>query len=127
MDAISFVLGLDAKKLRGTSLSDLVHDDGSGGARPVDCSVRMIFMDGTGQEHVFTRSVVQETNSNGSISWKSGYSYDGKTTKKAYETALGEVGVSVTIPNCLVFQVRIQNQPSPFLLLKRILLVPVRP
>lgn len=107
MDAISFVLGLDAKKLRGTSLSDLVHDDGTGGARPIDCFVRMIFIDGTGQEHVFTRSVVPKKNSDGTVSWKSAYSYDGNTTQKAYEAALGEVGVSVTVPNCLVFQVRL--------------------
>ena len=105
MDAVSFVLGLDAKKLRGTSLGDLVYDDGQNGPKPEECFVRMTFVDATGEDHIFTRFVRKHLQKDGAISWKSEYSYRGKKDQKSYEAGLSSLGVSIAIPNCLVFQV----------------------
>jgi chromosome segregation ATPase len=105
MDAISFVLGLDAKKLRGSSLADMVYDDGKDGPKPNECFVRMVFIDSDAQEHIFTRHVRKKRSNEGVISWKSSYSYDGANDQKSYEAGLGKLGVSINIPNCLVFQV----------------------
>jgi structural maintenance of chromosome 1 len=109
MDAVSFVLGLDAKKLRGTSLGDLVYDDGQNGPKPEECFVRMTFVDATGEDHIFTRFVRKHLQKDGAISWKSEYSYRGKKDQKSYEAGLSNLGVSIAIPNCLVFQGEVES------------------
>lgn len=113
MDALSFVLGIDAKKLRSTSIGDLVYDDGRDSPKPDDCFVRLTFIDKEAVEHVFTRYIKKKKHGDGSVSYRYAYSYNGATDQKSYEAGLESLGVSVTIPNCLVFQVRI----SPLFLL----------
>lgn len=103
MDAISFVLGVDTKTLRGDSLGDLVHDDPGSDKKKMVCYVRMVFTKGDRQLE-FKRSIVPKPEY--ATGWGTVYEHDGKKTKEAYEVGLGRLNIQVQKPNYLVFQVR---------------------
>lgn len=106
MDAISFVLGLDSKKLRSAKLEDLVNEEAKNVRKPVLAFVSMFFVDIDGQEHVFTRSLRSKNDDPESSNYEEAFRYNNEVGKKGYINALKTIGVSVDVPNCLVFQVR---------------------
>lgn len=114
MDAISFVLGLDAKRLRATKLDELVNGEAHKSSKLHAASVTMYFIDNSGDddvEHVFTRSLVSKKGVTNEKTYSDTYSCQMQgeeiaSGKKAYIAALEQIGITVDIPNCLVFQVR---------------------
>lgn len=104
MDAISFVLGLSARALRGEKLADLVWTGGAGAAAKT-ASVALHYVvdagevDGfdEGDELVFSRHI--------SASGSSSYRVNGEdVTAEAYAEALESINVSIKKQNFLVFQ-----------------------
>lgn len=96
MDAISFVLGVKATTLRGKKVKDLLYK--SGGKSQNSGYVSMHFVTKAGRNIVFTRLI----KSGG----ESEFQIDGKTkTREEYDRNLGDLGVLVSVKNCLVFQV----------------------
>lgn len=106
MDAISYVLGLETKKLRGAKLADLIHEQGQDMPKLSSAFVRMVFIDASQEEHVFTRSISTK-GSAGNLAET--YDYNGESGKEVYRKGLKTIGVTVDVPNCLVFQVRPSN------------------
>jgi structural maintenance of chromosome 1 len=100
MDAISFVLGLKAKDLRGSSAKDLVNSqamaDGGSGKGGVSLYYRMP----DGSEKSFARH----------ISPAGAYEYrvdDHHVRYEQYKSQLQSLGVLVDTQNFLVFQARL--------------------
>lgn len=106
MDAISFVLGLDVKKLRGDSLGDLVNEAARKEREDVESFVRLVFVTGDGQRLQFKRSIVFVNSPTKGKTWKSAFEFDGEAGRAHYEAGLGRIGISAQHPNYLVFQVR---------------------
>lgn len=113
MDAISFVLGLDAKKLRAGKLDDLVNEEVLKHNKEVkkmeqaqEASVALFFVDNSGEDHVFTRSLRLRVDVAGNRTYADTYRYNNHHDKKEYIKGLRSIGVTVDVPNCLVFQVR---------------------
>lgn len=106
MDAISFVVGLKARHLRGAELKDLIHrtEDGSSGDSAFVELVYVVQDDNLdahndGDELHFRRSITQDG--------KSVYSVNGKAMKyDKYNQVLASIGILVKARNFLVFQVR---------------------
>ncbi len=107
MDAISFVLGLQARHLRGNSLKDLVFRVEGSDSGPSTASVSLIYAVDAGElpgraagsEIEFTRQI--------SPAGVSTYKLDGKeVVHSAYDAQLKEIGVLTKARNFLVFQVR---------------------
>lgn len=96
MDAISFVLGVKTTTLRGKKVKDLLYK--SGGKSQNSGYVSMHFVTKAGRDIVFTRLI----KSGG----ESEFQIDGKTkTREDYDRNLADLGVLVSVKNCLVFQV----------------------
>lgn len=107
MDAISFVLGLQARHLRGNTLKDLVFKVEGATGGPSSASVKLVYVveDGevagkaAGTELVFTRLITP--------AGVSTYKLDDKeVTHAAYDATLKSIGVLTKARNFLVFQVR---------------------
>eukprot|EP00127_Corallochytrium_limacisporum_P000801 Clim_evm87s25 gene=Clim_evmTU87s25 len=99
MDAISFVLGVQAKDLRGSKLKHLVAGATNvGGGSAKKAQVTVVYEDDTGREIRFSRSVSAATGA-------SDYRIDGKiVTANDYIEALKAQHVLVKAKNFLVFQ-----------------------
>lgn len=113
MDAISFVLGLDAKKLRAGTLTDLVNEEAQKHNKKVtnmkdarDCYVKLVFIDNAGEERIFTRSLRLKVDVAGNRSYTDIYAHGDSRDRQGYINGLSSIGVLVEVPNCLVFQVR---------------------
>jgi structural maintenance of chromosome 1 len=107
MDAISFVLGVSTKELRGKQLRDLIHKKNSEAKRPEsrEASVSLFFEDDDGDEMVFQRKI--------SASGVSAYYVDNKRKKwDAYNAVLKSIGVLTRAKNFLVFQGDVENIAS---------------
>ena len=57
MDAISFVLGVQTRDLRGTQLRDLIHGANTDAPQKKRASVIAVYEDDSGNEILFTRSI----------------------------------------------------------------------
>ncbi|CAE7425338.1 Smc1a, partial [Symbiodinium sp. KB8] len=110
MDAISFVLGLQARHLRGNTLKDLVFKVEGATGGPSSASVKLVYVveDGevagkaAGTELVFTRLITP--------AGVSTYKLDDKeVTHAAYDATLKSIGVLTKARNFLVFQGDVQN------------------
>lgn len=107
MDAISFVLGLQARHLRGNTLKDLVFRVEGAAGGPASAAVSLVYaVDGgelagraAGSELRFTRLITP--------AGVSTYKLDGKEVTHAdYDAQLRAIGVLTKARNFLVFQVR---------------------
>jgi hypothetical protein len=103
MDAVSFVMGLSARALRGKSLADLIWSGGT--AKSATVTLVYVVDDGeveglaAGDELTFARHVV--------ASGSSSYRFNGReVTADAYAAHLEAIHVSLKAQNFLVFQVR---------------------
>eukprot|EP00793_Prasinoderma_coloniale_P000453 PRCOL_00005438-RA len=97
MDAISFVLGVTTRALRGSQLRDFVYSHEEEPA-PRRCAVTLVFRGADGGEIAFCRTVH-------AAQGNSDYRIDGRpTTWEAYQDALKELGVNVKARNFLCFQ-----------------------
>jgi len=110
MDAISFVLGLQARHLRGNTLKDLVFRVEGATSGPDAASVSLIYAVDAGElpgrpagsEIIFTRQI--------SPSGVSTYKLDGKEVAySVYDAQLQDIGVLTKARNFLVFQVCLAN------------------
>ena len=110
MDAISFVLGLQARHLRGNTLKDLVFRVEGASSGPESASVSLIYAVDAGElpgraagsEIIFTRQI--------SPAGVSTYKLDGKEVAHAvYDAQLQDIGVLTKARNFLVFQVCAAN------------------
>ena len=110
MDAISFVLGLQARHLRGNTLKDLVFRVEGASTGPEAASVSLIYAVDAGElpgrpagsEIIFTRLI--------SPAGVSTYKLDGKEVAHAvYDAQLQDIGVLTKARNFLVFQVCAAN------------------
>lgn len=114
MDAISFVVGVQTKHLRGEQLRDLVYNaDGMRDKTRRDGFVKLIYEPAAGElagveagdELEFGRMI----NSNGSCR----YTLQGRTvTREAYDARLKDIGVLVRARNFLVFQGDVESIAS---------------
>jgi hypothetical protein len=107
MDAISFVLGLQARHLRGNTLKDLVFRVEGSDRGPSSASVSLVYAvdagelpgKAAGSEITFTRFI--------SPAGVSTYKLDGcEVAHSVYDAQLKEIGVLTKARNFLVFQVR---------------------
>ena len=108
MDAISFVLGIKAKQLRGAQLKELVHnpaDSQSLDTRPRRAMVKLVYEAGKGEEVHFSRIIAPSTAS-ADTTYQSHYKLDDKTVSwDSYNQKLESFGILVKAKNFLVFQV----------------------
>jgi structural maintenance of chromosome 1 len=117
MDAVSFVLGVKTKQLRGTRLRDLVYrveGDQMEGAEPDERAwVQLVFLhgpEGEERELLFRREITPAGSSE--------YSINGKVvTWDAYDARLQKFGILVKTRNFLVFQVCLAQSSLCFILL----------
>jgi len=109
MDAISFVLGVRAKHLRGNRIADLAHrkarnEDGSEKpskkAKLSRAYVKLTFLADSGERYYFQRIINDNTSSAASE-----YKVNNKTvSEEVYKNALEEISVLSNAKNFLVFQ-----------------------
>jgi structural maintenance of chromosome 1 len=102
MDAVCFVLGVQAPSLRGTQLRDLVYRATTDGASAADdsCSVALVLSGPEDGDVEFKRSIVAKKDSAASV-----YRINGKKVKaEAYEERLKEFNILTRAKNFLVFQ-----------------------
>jgi len=128
MDAVSFVLGVGARQLRGSALRELLYspggdvtargDDGSHGARPTRGHVRLVLdipddrpdagsSPGVTRELVFERAIrpAGGTDAQGEPSFSCSYRIDGRAVgADDYDARLAALGVVSKARNFLVFQ-----------------------
>jgi len=104
MDAVSFVLGVKTKQLRGTRLRDLVYrveGDQMEGTDEERAWVQLVFLhgpEGEERELLFRREITPAGSSE--------YSINGKVVSwDAYDARLQKFGILVKARNFLVFQV----------------------
>jgi len=100
MDAISFVLGVDTKALRGANLLDLVHKNAvaTPGKRSVRAFVEVVMNVGPDKQVVFRRSILSNNTSE--------YRFNNEVVTVAeYEAELQKLNILARARNCLVFQV----------------------
>ncbi len=102
MDAVCFVLGVQAPSLRGTQLRDLVYRAGDGSSAvpsdDVSCSVALVLSGTESGDLEFKRSIVAKKDA-------SVYRINGKKVKaEAYEERLKEFNILTRAKNFLVFQ-----------------------
>ena len=102
MDAISFVLGVHSKDLRGGVLQDLIYNM-AGHKRPSGASVTIAFE--TEDESTELTDGILEFQRRITLSGSSTYSINGdKVSMKEYVAELERLGVIVSMKNFLVFQ-----------------------
>jgi structural maintenance of chromosome 1 len=105
MDAVSFVLGLGARQLRGTVLKDLIHRRDAHSPPARKASVTLIYREDSGTYLRFSRNI--------SGTGVSGYKLNNKeVTYEAYEEVLQRIGVLVKARNFLVFQGDVESVAS---------------
>jgi len=96
MDAISFVLGVETKTLRGQQLRDLIHRKEDEQAQDRTALVELVFYNTTGEEILFRRTLVPA----GTAKATSHYSINGKIVKwSEYNERLRDIGVLVRARN----------------------------
>lgn len=109
MDAISFVLGLDARKLRGSALRDLIYTSSRPEwVPPKRASVTLVYVPDEGEmadvaggtEVEFTRIVHA---SSGTASYRL---LGAEVSAKVYQETLESLGILIKARNFLIFQVR---------------------
>eukprot|EP00048_Salpingoeca_helianthica_P017482 m.237445 g.237445 ORF g.237445 m.237445 type:complete len:1238 (+) comp21141_c0_seq1:100-3813(+) len=100
MDAISFVLGIKARELRGNNFKDLIHGANTGRPASERASVTAVLLSGDGDEATevhFTRTITAKGNTD--------YRIDRKVvTWEVYNTKLSSFDILVKARNFLVFQ-----------------------
>ncbi|KAH3743944.1 structural maintenance of chromosomes protein 1 [Pelomyxa schiedti] len=96
MDAISFVLGVQASHLRGTRLKDLVYHQGVEKVRG-KASVKLTFITASGDSISFSRTITPSGSSDYKIGNKS-------VGEKEYQNQLKSLNILVKARNFLVFQ-----------------------
>lgn len=119
MDAISFVLGIKTKQLRGTRLRDLVYRvEGEGTAEDdKEAWVQLVFIhrvgtEGEEREILFRREITAAGGSQ--------YSINGKVVAwETYDARLQKFGILVKARNFLVFQVHLSFIYFYFILLRK--------
>eukprot|EP00931_Biecheleriopsis_adriatica_P114631 TRINITY_DN90554_c0_g1_i1.p1 TRINITY_DN90554_c0_g1~~TRINITY_DN90554_c0_g1_i1.p1 ORF type:complete len:1248 (-),score=332.95 TRINITY_DN90554_c0_g1_i1:339-4082(-) len=106
MDAISFVLGVRTRHLRGDSMQDLVHrkeGEEEGAVSKRRCSVELVYVaandsDGEPQRRIVFRRVIQPAS-------EAGYHIDGVSVKQEhYFSSLEAIQILSKAKNFLVFQ-----------------------
>jgi structural maintenance of chromosome 1 len=104
MDAISFVLGVQAFELRHKKLSDLIyHREEEGRERPTEASVSLVFQTGDDSEDAVDGEVVFSRH----VTLAGGSSYNvngGSVNRDEYVAALERLSILVKAKNFLVFQ-----------------------
>lgn len=104
MDAVSFVLGVKTKQLRGTRLRDLVYRvEGEAPDTEKEAWVQLVFLQQAGTEgeerEILFRRVITAAGS-------SEYSINGRVVPwETYDARLQKLGILVKARNFLVFQV----------------------
>ena len=111
MDAISFVLGVNSKDLRGSKLKDLIYrapEDDADASSYGTAYVTLVYVLTAAEGKALRRSEGAELHFSRHISAgddSSSYRIDGKTvTAEVYEETLKTIGVLVKARNFLVFQ-----------------------
>jgi structural maintenance of chromosome 1 len=90
MDAISFVLGLNAKQLRGAVLKDLIYRKDASSVAARKASVTLVYRENDGKEILFSRDISATGVSNYKLNNKS-------VTFEDYEIKLQTIGVLVKV------------------------------
>ncbi|EGD76402.1 hypothetical protein PTSG_07521 [Salpingoeca rosetta] len=105
MDAISFVLGVRARELRGAQLKDLIYSSDSATKGKLRAKVSAVFVDANDEdadELILSRSI--------SAKGSSDYKINGKAvTWEQYDERLQSLGLLVKAKNFLVFQGDVEN------------------
>ena len=105
MDGVSFVLGLNARQLRGAVLKDLIYKKDANSPPARKASVTLIYVEDSGAKLRFTRSI--------SAAGVGSYRLNNKeVTYDAYEEVLQKIGVLVKARNFLVFQGDVESVAS---------------
>eukprot|EP00055_Hartaetosiga_balthica_P010496 m.44915 g.44915 ORF g.44915 m.44915 type:complete len:1233 (+) comp7192_c0_seq1:38-3736(+) len=107
MDAISFVLGIKARELRGSQLKDLIfaNVEEEFKKKGKQASVTAVFLDDDGNELKLSRGI--------SSAGSSTYKVDGKKVSwEKYNEQLKDIGLLIKAKNFLVFQGDVENIAS---------------
>ncbi|XP_024540007.1 structural maintenance of chromosomes protein 1-like [Selaginella moellendorffii] len=107
MDAISFVLGVRSMQLRGAQLKDLIYafDDKDREQRGRKAFVKLIYLQGNGEELEFTRAITAAGSSE--------YRIDNSVvTWEEYNNKMKTLGILVKARNFLVFQGDVESIAS---------------
>lgn len=107
MDAISFVLGVRSMQLRGAQLRDLIYayDDREKEQKGRKAFVKLVYLNASGEELHFTRTVVGSGGSD--------YRINNKTvTWDEYNNKMKSLGILVKARNFLVFQGDVESIAS---------------
>jgi structural maintenance of chromosome 1 len=123
MDAISFVLGVQAKHLRGSHLKELIYNPHGKEAGDAESAVvRLVLKNAKLDKELVFERVVNNANKGGSE-----YRIDSKSvTKEVYDNKLQTLNILVRARNFLVFQVASAHAVSSFVLVSNDFCAPTR-
>ncbi|XP_041528533.1 structural maintenance of chromosomes protein 1B [Microtus oregoni] len=101
MDALSFVMGEKTTNLRVKNIQELIHGAHIGKPVSSSASVKIIYIEDSGEEKTFTRII-----RGGCSEFHFG---DKPVTRSAYVAQLEKIGIIVKAQNCLVFQGTVES------------------
>ncbi|XP_059103532.1 structural maintenance of chromosomes protein 1B isoform X1 [Peromyscus eremicus] len=101
MDALSFVMGEKTTNLRVKNIQELIHGAHIGKPVSSSASVKIIYIEDSGEEKTFTRII-----RGGCSEFHFG---DKPVSRSAYVAQLEKIGIIVKAQNCLVFQGTVES------------------
>ncbi|KAL6047807.1 hypothetical protein STEG23_034629 [Scotinomys teguina] len=101
MDALSFVMGEKPTNLRVKNIQELIHGAHIGKPVSSSASVKIIYIEDSGEEKTFTRII-----RGGCSEFHFG---DKPVSRSAYVAQLEKIGIIVKAQNCLVFQGTVES------------------
>ncbi|XP_062940275.1 structural maintenance of chromosomes protein 1B-like isoform X1 [Cynocephalus volans] len=101
MDALRFVMGEKAANLRVKNIQDLIHGAHIGKPISSSASVKIVYVEESGEEKTFTRII------RGGCS--EFHCDDNPVSRSAYTAELEKIGITVKARHCLVFQESVES------------------
>ncbi|XP_055962977.1 structural maintenance of chromosomes protein 1B isoform X1 [Sorex fumeus] len=101
MDALSFVMGEKTANLRVKNIQELIHGAHIGKPVSTSASVKIIYLEESGEEKTFTRII-----RGGGSEFHFG---DNPVSRSVYIAELEKIGIIVKARNCLVFQGTVES------------------